>query len=160
MYLLSPTSDGNVKIRGGVIDIKILEEVNGDRFERWRPVLKEPLPISSDKVETVFHSLSLPPPRLGERAYDEESFLACMSQSSKPPAVVPVSKRRWGYLHRGALLERAEVHAGGALLRTVSVEHSDSRIVASVVDEFGFRKFVNTNYVTILKRKCAGWEPE
>src|SRR5207342_1331061 len=41
LYLLSPSGD-NVKVRGAVLDIKVLRELDGVGLQRWEPVVKAP----------------------------------------------------------------------------------------------------------------------
>ena len=57
-YVLSRVTDAaNVKIRDGVLDVKVMTEQLG-RLERWRPVLKAGFPIDSRAiVEQAFPSL-------------------------------------------------------------------------------------------------------
>ena len=46
-YILSAATDtANVKIRAGLLDIKLMLEQQG-RLERWRPALKAPFPIDA-----------------------------------------------------------------------------------------------------------------
>ena len=40
LYLLSPLSDVNAKVRERLMDIKRLEQVNSDRLEQWKPIMK------------------------------------------------------------------------------------------------------------------------
>ena len=47
IYLLAAGSDANVKIRDGLLDIKLLEHVDANGLEQWRPVLKEPFPLTA-----------------------------------------------------------------------------------------------------------------
>ena len=44
LYLLSLKSDASVKIRDGLIDVKLLERVNADGLEQWQPAIKAGLP--------------------------------------------------------------------------------------------------------------------
>src|SRR4029453_3562374 len=46
LYLLS-ASDGNVKVRDDLLDIKLLREVDDDGLERWEPVLKAAFPVTA-----------------------------------------------------------------------------------------------------------------
>jgi hypothetical protein len=45
LYLLSPSTDENVKIRDLLMDIKTLEQVNPDGLEQWKPVMKGAFPL-------------------------------------------------------------------------------------------------------------------
>ena len=40
IYLLAANSDANVKIRDELLDIKLLEHVDSNGLEQWRPVIK------------------------------------------------------------------------------------------------------------------------
>ena len=42
IYLLAAGSNANVKIRDGLLDIKILERVDANGLEQWRPAIKRP----------------------------------------------------------------------------------------------------------------------
>ena len=50
IYLLATASDANVKIRDQLLDIKMLERVDANGLEQWRPVLKEPFPLAASAV--------------------------------------------------------------------------------------------------------------
>ncbi len=75
-YLVSATTDKcNVKIRAGLMDIKLL--VAEDRgLEQWNPILKASFPLDSSVIATqVFPSLELPPPVLAKSEYTLDEFL-------------------------------------------------------------------------------------
>ncbi|HET9497815.1 MAG TPA: Ppx/GppA family phosphatase, partial [Candidatus Limnocylindria bacterium] len=61
LYLLSGAGD-NVKIRDGLMDIKVLKEVNADGLEQWTPVMKVGFPLSAVDVGQVFEALRRPAP--------------------------------------------------------------------------------------------------
>jgi hypothetical protein len=52
-YLLSAEGRDAVKIRAGLMDVKHLEQVDGDGLELWKPVMKSPLPISAADARVV-----------------------------------------------------------------------------------------------------------
>src|SRR5262249_9357355 len=72
IYLLPPSSDANVKIRDGLVDIKLLERVDANGLEQWRPALKEPFPLSDSALAQVRAALRLPaaPPGAGGQSLD------------------------------------------------------------------------------------------
>ena len=37
-----------MKVRDGLMDIKVLREVNAEGLERWEPVMKQPFPLPGD----------------------------------------------------------------------------------------------------------------
>ena len=69
-YILSRATDtANVKIRAGLIDIKLMIEQLG-RLERWRPVLKGEFPLDSRTiVEQVFPNLGVATPHIEQPSY-------------------------------------------------------------------------------------------
>src|SRR5262245_23374856 len=50
LYIVSRRGEGSIKVRGGQLDVKRLEEVNDDGLERWRPVAKAAFPIPGADV--------------------------------------------------------------------------------------------------------------
>ena len=63
LYLLS-AAGANVKVRDGLIDIKLLREVDGDGLERWEPVMKQGFPLPAADAARVFEALAVVPPAL------------------------------------------------------------------------------------------------
>src|SRR5512143_1289511 len=59
-YLLSRASPHNVKIRGGAVEVKRLEEVHPSGLERWRPTLKAPFPLDAGSLTEVWDVLGIP----------------------------------------------------------------------------------------------------
>ncbi|MFL6224083.1 MAG: Ppx/GppA family phosphatase, partial [Actinomycetes bacterium] len=74
LYLLSPAG-ANVKVRDGLMDVKLLQEVDGDGLERWEPVLKAGFPLPAAEVARVFQALEVAAPALGRDAYSLEQLL-------------------------------------------------------------------------------------
>lgn len=52
-YIVSAESPNNTKIRDGLMDIKKLENVNGDTLEQWNPVLKSGFPLTKEVLSQV-----------------------------------------------------------------------------------------------------------
>ena len=52
LYLLS-AAGANVKVRYGLMDIKLLREVDGDGLERWEPVMKAGFPLPAAEVRVA-----------------------------------------------------------------------------------------------------------
>ena len=61
LYLLAPGGD-NVKVRDGLMDVKVLRETDAAGLQRWEPILKAPFPLDAEAVRTVFRGLRRPPP--------------------------------------------------------------------------------------------------
>jgi hypothetical protein len=71
------------------MDIKHLEQVNGDGLELWRPVMKSPLPISPAHARAVFAALGVDAPRLELASYD----VADLAGAGPAVTLVPVHAR-------------------------------------------------------------------
>ena len=74
VYLLTEKGS-NVKIRAGLLDIKVLQQVNEADLEQWMPVLKEGFPASAATVRDVFRAMQVTPPDLTREEYTFEQFL-------------------------------------------------------------------------------------
>src|SRR3954451_14032742 len=53
LYLLSRRSDASVKVRGGLMDVKHLLQVDATGLEQWAPVLKATFPLAAADVASV-----------------------------------------------------------------------------------------------------------
>jgi exopolyphosphatase/guanosine-5'-triphosphate,3'-diphosphate pyrophosphatase len=155
-YILPPMDGVNVKIRGGALDIKLLRAVNESRLERWEPVFKAPFPLSHDEVARLFSTLRLPEEPVPHGEYDEERFLSEVIAGVPALRAVPVTKKRFGHVLRGAALEWADLVVDGHPVRTVCVEHEDAALVSSLVREFGFERFENLNYIRAIRKIVEG----
>src|SRR5215218_2317279 len=93
LYLLS-AAGANVKVRDGLMDIKLLREVDGDGLERWEPVMKQGFPLPAADAARVFEALAVVPPALGRDAYSLEQFLAELVEPSGAVRPVRVHKRQ------------------------------------------------------------------
>src|SRR5512132_262827 len=103
VYLLS-AAGSNVKVRDGLMDIKLLREVDGDGLERWEPVMKAGFPLPAGEVSRVFDALDVVPPPLTRSAYTLGQFLADLVEPSSVRAV-RVHKRRQRYTLANCMAE-------------------------------------------------------
>jgi exopolyphosphatase / guanosine-5'-triphosphate,3'-diphosphate pyrophosphatase len=145
VYLLS-AAGSNVKIRDGLMDIKLLREVDAAGLERWEPVLKAGFPLPRGDVARVFDALGVDPPPLTRDAYTSGQFLAGLVEPSDALRVVRVHKRRVRYRVGGCMAERTDVEADGRAARTIAVESEDPTAVVAAVRGLGFDTQVNTSY--------------
>jgi exopolyphosphatase / guanosine-5'-triphosphate,3'-diphosphate pyrophosphatase len=145
VYLLS-AAGGNVKVRGGLMDIKLLREVDGDGLERWEPVLKAGFPLPVAEVSRVFDALGVLAPPLTRDAYSLDQFLAELVEPSDVVRVVRVHKRRVRYTLGGCLAEVADLEVDGRAARTAAVESEDPSAVMAAVRRLGLDGQPNTSY--------------
>src|SRR5262245_45634316 len=67
IYFLS-LGAGVVKVRGGLMDVKVLREVDNEGLERWEPVMKAGFPLQVADVLRVFELSQLPTPSVSGSA--------------------------------------------------------------------------------------------
>ena len=77
---------GIAKLRSGLMDIKVLREVDADGLERWEPVLKAGFPLQPSDVTRVFELLRLAPPTLSRAGWSVEEFIQRLRGSGWPVA--------------------------------------------------------------------------
>ena len=145
IYLLSGAGD-NVKVRDGLMDIKVLREVNADGLEQWTPVMKAAFPLPAAEVAKVLESLHLPASRMSNATFTLDQFLERFAAPGGAIRVVKVHKRRIRYTVDGCMAEFSEVVANGKPTRTIAVESEDAAGVIRVVRELGLGGYMNTSY--------------
>jgi exopolyphosphatase/guanosine-5'-triphosphate,3'-diphosphate pyrophosphatase len=151
-YLLGADDDANVKVRGALMDIKILERVEENGLEQWRPVLKAPFPLDAAGMARLCTSLGAPslvptspPPSL-------ERVIAELTTAGATVHVVDVAKRRSRCRIGGCVAEVSEVVANGKRARTVAIEDEDPARVMAAVRSVELDRFPNTSYPRGLRR--------
>ncbi len=152
VYLLSSVSDQNVKVRDQLMDIKTLEQVNGDGLEQWKPVMKAGFPLPGAEVKRVFAALELESPALTRADYTLEQFVTDLAGSRGQLRIVKVHKKRARYKLEGCMAELTEVQADGRKIRTVALESEDPALVIATVRQLGLDQFKNISYPRGLKR--------
>jgi len=146
IYLLSTVSDANVKIRDQLLDIKRLEAVNADGLERWRPVLKEPFPLSASAIASVNAALGLQAIPVSADNLALDRLLASLASPDGPVRVVNVTKTRTRFHIQGCVAELADVVANGTKVRTVAIEDTDPAKVIGAVRAMRLDGYPNTSY--------------
>ena len=152
VYLLSPATVENVKIRDRLMDIKRLQQVNADRLEQWKPVLKAAFPLPAALVGQVFDALGVPAPALARGTYTLDQLIEELVKPDGRLRTLAVHKKRVQYRVGGCLGEVTEVVADGKGIRTVAIESEDPDRVTAAVRNLGLGRFENTSYPRGLKR--------
>jgi exopolyphosphatase/guanosine-5'-triphosphate,3'-diphosphate pyrophosphatase len=135
IYVLSQESDASVKVRHGVLDVKLLEAVDGNGLEQWRPVLKGRFPLGPEDVRAALAALGVAGTELERDAYTLDQLVDEVVGASPALATVAVHKRRVHYLVGDCMVELSEVTAGNRSTRTIAVEAEDPALVAATVRE-------------------------
>jgi exopolyphosphatase/guanosine-5'-triphosphate,3'-diphosphate pyrophosphatase len=131
-YILSIDSDASVKVRDGLMDVKLLEHVNGDGLEQWRPVLKASFPLSAVDVQTALAALGATA-ELRRDSYKLDQFLHEVVQPIGALRAVGVYKNRHQYAAEGVRVERTEIRADSRRTHTVAAESEDPGVVIEAV---------------------------
>jgi exopolyphosphatase/guanosine-5'-triphosphate,3'-diphosphate pyrophosphatase len=152
LYLVSTRSDANVKIRDELMDIKLLECVNPDGLEQWRPVLKEPFPLSSSTIAQVRAALGLAAGSLPAGSQSLDQLLASVASADEPVHAMTVWKKRTRYHVQGCAAELTDVIADGKYVRTVAIEDADPAKVIAAVRAMELDRFPNISYPRGLKQ--------
>jgi exopolyphosphatase/guanosine-5'-triphosphate,3'-diphosphate pyrophosphatase len=152
LYLVSP-ADVTVKVRFGLMDVKVLREVDADGLERWEPVLKLPAPLSAADVAAVLDALGVVPPPATRDSYTLDEFVAEFGTGDV--RAVEVRKRRVRYAIGGCKAEMTEVTAAGRPTRTIAVESEDAAAVIAAVRRLGLDAVANTSYPRALAALAA-----
>ena len=75
IYLLSTASDASVKIRDSKLDVKLLQSVDDDGLEQWKPVLKAAFPLGRDDVAALLEALGIDGPPVSRSEYTLEQLI-------------------------------------------------------------------------------------
>jgi exopolyphosphatase / guanosine-5'-triphosphate,3'-diphosphate pyrophosphatase len=151
LYALSPASEASVKLRDDLVDVKLLQRVDGDGLEQWRPVLKAAPPLSVGDARRVLEALGLPVPHPFDReSYGPEQFRALLRSAGVELVCVHKTRRR--YKGGGCLVELTTIRVGDDLADTIAVESEDPASVVAMVTRLGFPLRPNVSVPRGLKR--------
>jgi exopolyphosphatase/guanosine-5'-triphosphate,3'-diphosphate pyrophosphatase len=146
LYLLSAAGDDTVKVRGGRLDVKHLQQVSADGLEQWLPVLKAAFPVPAADVASALAALGIEAPSLARDAYTLEELLGELVEPSPGLLAVKVHKRRERYTAGDCLAELTDVRTERAATRTIAVESDDPAAVSAAVRALGLWDRPNVSY--------------
>jgi hypothetical protein len=148
-YLISmSTDDCTVKIRSGLLDIKVLRKVER-RLELWEPILKAEFPVDKATIERTFAELKLQPPQLTKSSYHLDEFLNEAARNGI--LTVRVRKLRNEVRINGCQAEFAAVKIDEVARDTVAVESEDADAVLTSIERLEISERTNTCYVREIK---------
>jgi exopolyphosphatase / guanosine-5'-triphosphate,3'-diphosphate pyrophosphatase len=136
-YVIAPVGDASVKVRDGLVDVKVRVATDGDGLEQWKPILKAPYPLSAPEVATVLAALCVPVPAPARDEYTRAQIVDEVLGPHGELVAVRVHKRRAHYTFGGCLAERSEIRTVLGDRRTIAVESEDPGRVAATVRELG-----------------------
>ena len=153
VYIMSACNDeNNTKVRGGLMDIKVL--VNRERdLERWSPRMKGEFPLSRRVIQDeVFPAFGVSAPDLQRDVYSFEQALTEIIIPHPELAAVSVLKQRYAFELPGCMAELANVYINGALMRTACLESTDPDLVLELRSQLHLDHYPNVNYLLAIKR--------
>ena len=136
-----------VKIRDGLMDVKVLQGVSPEGLEQWVPVMKEGFPLAATDVENVFAMLEIDPPSLHRDSYTLDQFLSEVLGSHPQVSAVPIHKRRVRYTLEGCTAELTDLVVDSVPTRTIAIESEDPAKVIDAVNAAGMETLLNHNFV-------------
>lgn len=144
--------DHNVKVRDGLLDVKILLQRHND-FEQWHPSLKEAFPLSAELLrKRLFPSLHIIAPKLQRHAYTVAQCFQELFWPNPYLSVAHVHKQRRRFTIDGVLGEVDTLQINGAAIASVAIEGTDIDALVAVQASLGLDVYENVNYVLALKR--------
>lgn len=153
-YVLSRhTTDANVKVRDGLLDIKTKVGETPEGYEIFQPRGKFQFPVQAEELATILSHLKVDM-QLTKSTYTFDEFTD-MARANPDMAVVQVEKMRYGFSVKGIICEYAQVWFNGALLESACCESEDYAGMKEAVQALGIADMPNTNYLKAA-RKVVG----
>lgn len=154
VYLLTPWKrKNNVKIREGVMDIKLLEQ-EYEGLQQWNPFLVGKFPLKAEIIKSVvFPALGIESPVFERNKYSLKQFIAEVVSIDPDLAVAYVLKTRHAYTVNDCITEIAEIMVNGASIKTICIEAEDPENVQKAKEMIGIgTELENVSYPLALKR--------
>ncbi len=154
IYLLTAGKEkNNIKIRDGIMDIKVLEQMEFG-LEQWNPFLVGEFPLSKEILRTVvFPAFGVESPYFDREEYSLSQFLEEIVKVDPDLKVAFVNKTRYAHTINACISEIAHITVNGAFIRTICVEDEDPEKVLEAKKMLGIpAECENVNYPLALKR--------
>jgi hypothetical protein len=150
-YFLSARSDeANVKVREGLLDIKIKVGETPAGYEIFQPRGKFQFPAKRADLKAILSHLKV------EMDVDRETCALdeFTEMARRHPDLVPVTveKVRYGFTVDGIICEYARVMFNGALVESACSESDDYEGLCKAIAALGINEMPNTNYLKAAKR--------
>ena len=150
-YILSRhTNEANVKIRDGLLDIKLKVGETESGYEIFQPSGKFQFPVKQDELATILENLQAKVD-LSQDTYTFDEFIALLKTTDDIVSVA-VHKERYGFSVDGVICEYGKILFNGAMVETTCVESEDYAAMEQVIDKLEISGFENVNYLKAAKR--------
>src|SRR4051794_10404908 len=157
-YVLSMFGDASVKVRAGLLDIKVLQRVNGAGLQLWVPTMKATFPLDERAFVAAFTALGVPRPMMRRSDDSSEAFLGVLGGLRDDLRVVETHKSRRRSVLDACMVELTDVSVDGRSIRTVAVESPDPALVSQTIRRLGLGGQPNVCVAKGLKT-LLGWGP-
>lgn len=148
-YFLSRyTRAANVKVRDGLLDVKVKVGETPEGYEIFQPKGKFQFPVNTDQVASIAGHLHVRLPEAMALAASV-TFDEFLGMARTHPGLVPihVEKMRWGFSVNDVICEYAQVYFNGAMIESACVESENYADMRAVIELLGLSKRPNTNYL-------------
>ena len=150
-YILSRhTNEANVKIRDGLLDIKLKVGETESGYEIFQPSGKFQFPVKQDELATILDNLQAKVD-LSQNTYTFDEFIELLKTTDDVVSVA-VHKERYGFSVDGVICEYGKILFNGAMVETTCVESEDYAAMEQVIDKLEISGFENVNYLKAAKR--------
>jgi exopolyphosphatase / guanosine-5'-triphosphate,3'-diphosphate pyrophosphatase len=133
------------------MDVKLLEQIDDDGLEQWKPVLKGDFPLAASDVRTVLEALRVEE-ALERVEYTLDQLLGELVDPRPDLLAIDVHKRRRHVTLDGAMAELSTLSTDRGALRTIAVESEDPALVVAAVRGLGFDPHHNVRVPLGLKQ--------
>lgn len=149
-FLSRRTSAVNVKVRDGLLDIKLKTGETPEGYEIFQPAGKFQFPVQQTDLAVILkHLRADAAPGKGGCTFDE--FFA-MARAHPDLVPVTIEKMRYGFTVGDVICEYAQVWLNGALLETACCESENYAGMKKVIEMLGIAGMPNTSYINAAKR--------
>ncbi len=143
------TNDANVKVRKGLLDIKLKTGETPDGYEIFQPSGKFQFPVNKDDVAKILKYLKVEIP-LDQEIYTLDEFRAIANEHPNL-AVVDVEKKRYGFSIDGIICEYGQIYFNGAMIETTCCESEDYKGMKKAIKALKISELENINYLKAAK---------
>ena len=149
-FLSTRTNEANVKVRDGLLDIKVKTGETPEGYEIFQPSGKFQFPVSKEDLAAILGHMKVEM-ALEKATYSIDEFI---DMARKHPDMTPVrvEKMRYGFTVDGIICEYAQVWFNGALVESACCESENYAGMKAVVEKLGLAALPNTNYLRAAKQ--------
>ena len=151
IYLLNFATPHSAKIRGGVLEVKRLLQVDSNGLEQWSPAFKACFPLSAPMVQSAFAALDLRPLTTRREVCDLEEFLDLVA-NDKALRAIQVKKARRQFVFGECAAEFFRLHIGPVAQESFCVEDEDPSKVIAALHELRLDPHANISFPKGIER--------